>query len=55
MIVQITNYIITITVTNGVIEDLPVLRPLIGMDKEDIMEISKKFNLYYLFQKFQYF
>ena len=36
----------SITVTNGVIEDLPVLRPLIGMDKEDIMEISKKINTY---------
>lgn len=36
----------SITVTNGVIEDLPVFRPLIGMDKEDIMEISKKINTY---------
>ena len=36
----------SMTVTNAVIEDLPVLRPLIAMDKEDIIEISKKINTY---------
>lgn len=36
----------SITVTNSVINDLPVLRPLIAMDKEDIIEISKKINTY---------
>jgi thiamine biosynthesis protein ThiI len=36
----------SMTVTNAVINDLPVLRPLIAMDKEDIIEISKKINTY---------
>ena len=36
----------SMTVTNAVICDLPVLRPLIAMDKEDIIEISKKINTY---------
>lgn len=36
----------SITVTNSVINELPVLRPLIAMDKEDIIEISKKINTY---------
>lgn len=36
----------SMTVTNAVIADLPVLRPLIAMDKEDIIEISKKINTY---------
>ncbi|HBP43179.1 MAG TPA: tRNA 4-thiouridine(8) synthase ThiI, partial [Clostridiales bacterium] len=36
----------SMTVTNAVIEDLPVLRPLIGMDKEDIIAISKKIRTY---------
>lgn len=36
----------SITVTNAVINDLPVLRPLIAMDKEDIIDISKKINTY---------
>lgn len=36
----------SMTVTNAVINDLPVLRPLVAMDKEDIIEISKKINTY---------
>ncbi len=36
----------SMTVTNAVVNDLPVLRPLIAMDKEDIIEISKKINTY---------
>ena len=36
----------SITVTNGVIETLPVLRPLIGMDKSEITEISRNINTY---------
>jgi len=36
----------SITVTNGVIEKLPVLRPLIAMDKEDITEIARNINTY---------
>ncbi len=32
----------SITVTNSVIEDLPVFRPLIGMDKAEIIEIANK-------------
>lgn len=36
----------SMTVTNSVVEDMPVLRPLIAMDKEDIIEISKKINTY---------
>ena len=36
----------SITVTNNVIQDLPVLRPLIGMDKDEITVISKKINAF---------
>jgi len=36
----------SITVTNGVIESLPVLRPLIGMDKNEITDISRYINTY---------
>ncbi|MBP5651707.1 MAG: tRNA 4-thiouridine(8) synthase ThiI [Clostridia bacterium] len=36
----------SITVTNNVITTLPVLRPLIGMDKEEITVISKKINAF---------
>ncbi len=36
----------SITVTNGVIEDLPVFRPLIGMDKTEIMDIARSIDTY---------
>ncbi len=36
----------SITVTNAVIENLPVLRPLIGFDKDEIMEIANKIKTY---------
>lgn len=36
----------SITVTNGVIENLPVFRPLIGMDKTEIMDIAHKIDTY---------
>lgn len=36
----------SITVTNGVIEDLPVFRPLIGMDKTEIMDIARNIVTY---------
>lgn len=36
----------SITVTNGVIESLPVFRPLIGMDKTEIMDIAHKIGTY---------
>lgn len=36
----------SINVTNSVIERLPVLRPLIGMDKDEIIEISKKIGTF---------
>ena len=36
----------SITVTNGVIEDLPVFRPLIGMDKTEIMDIAHNIDTY---------
>ena len=36
----------SITVTNSVIEKLPVFRPLIGFDKIDIIELSKKIGTY---------
>ncbi len=36
----------SITVTNDVVEILPVLRPLIAMDKEDITLIAKKINTF---------
>lgn len=36
----------SMTVTNAVITKMPVLRPLVAMDKEDIIAISKKINTY---------
>ncbi len=36
----------SITVTNSVIKDLPVFRPLIGFDKSEIIEISKRIGTY---------
>ena len=36
----------SITVTNDVVKSLPVLRPLIGMDKEDITVIAKNINTF---------
>lgn len=36
----------SITVTNNVIKSLPVMRPLIAMDKEEITAISKKINTF---------
>lgn len=36
----------SITVTNGVIENIPVLRPLIGMDKSEITLIAEKINTF---------
>lgn len=36
----------SITVTNAVIKNLPVFRPLIGFDKEEIIEISKKIGTF---------
>ena len=36
----------SITVTNGVIEDLPVFRPLIGIDKTEIMDIARNIDTY---------
>lgn len=36
----------SIFVTNSVIKELPVLRPLIGMDKDEIIEISKKIGTF---------
>lgn len=36
----------SITVTNSVVEDIPVLRPLIAMDKDDIIEIAQKINTF---------
>lgn len=36
----------SITVTNGVIEDLPVFRPLIGMDKTEIMDVARSIDTY---------
>ena len=33
-------------VTNEVVEQLPVFRPLIGFDKQDIVELSKKIGTY---------
>ena len=34
------------TVTNAVVEDLPIFRPLISFDKEDITAISKQIGAY---------
>lgn len=36
----------SITVTNAVIKNLPVFRPLIGFDKEEIIAISKKIGTF---------
>ena len=36
----------SITVTNGVINNLPVLRPLIGMDKSEITAIAENINTF---------
>jgi thiamine biosynthesis protein ThiI len=36
----------SITVTNKVIERLPVFRPLIGFDKEEIVKISKHIDAF---------
>ena len=36
----------SITVTNSVIRNLPVFRPLIGFDKEEIIAASKKIGTY---------
>lgn len=36
----------SITVTNAVVKSMPVLRPLIGMDKEDITIIAKNINTF---------
>lgn len=36
----------SITVTNNVIKNMPVLRPLIGMDKAEIIEIADKIDTY---------
>ena len=36
----------SITVTNSVLKKIPVMRPLIGMDKSEITEISKKINTF---------
>ena len=36
----------SMTVTNAVVEDLPVLRPCVAMDKEEIMAIAKKIDTY---------
>lgn len=36
----------SITATNNAVKLLPVFRPLIGMDKSEIMEISKKIGTY---------
>lgn len=35
-----------LVVTNNVVENLPVMRPLIGMDKIEIMEMAKKIGTY---------
>lgn len=36
----------SITVTNDVIKKLPVFRPVIGMDKQEIIDISRKIGTY---------
>ncbi len=36
----------SITVTNNVVKELPVLRPLIAMDKEEITAVAKKINTF---------
>ncbi len=36
----------SLTVTNGVLNNIPAMRPLIGFDKEEITVISKKINAF---------
>lgn len=36
----------SMTVVNKVVEDVPVLRPLVAMDKEEIVSIAKKINTF---------
>ena len=36
----------SITVTNDVVKSMPVFRPLIGMDKQEIIDISLKIGTY---------
>lgn len=36
----------SITSTNSVAQDMPILRPLITMDKEEIVEVAKKINTF---------
>ena len=36
----------SITVTNDTVKSLPVFRPLIGMDKQEIIDISQKIDTY---------
>ena len=36
----------SMTVTGGVVDNLPIFRPCIAMDKEDIMEIANKIDTY---------
>ena len=36
----------SITSTNSVAQELPILRPLISMDKEEIVDIARKINTY---------
>lgn len=38
----------SITVTNKVIENLPVFRPLIGMDKDEIIKTAREINTFEL-------
>lgn len=36
----------SINVSNNAIQDIPIFRPLIGMDKQEIIEIAQKINTY---------
>ena len=36
----------SLTVTNSVLKEKPVFRPCIGMDKEEIVDISKKIDCF---------
>ena len=36
----------SMTCTNNVVNSIPILRPCVAMDKEDIMEISKRIDAY---------
>lgn len=36
----------SINVTNEMVKELPIFRPLIGMDKDEIIEISKKIGTF---------